>query len=308
MAAVTSAMVKELRERTSAGMMDCKKALVESDGDMEKAIEWLREKGLSQAAKKASRIAADGAVSQYVSEDGSIGALVEVNCETDFVANTDNFKNFANSVAKHIALANPADVDAMMAQKFVDDESKTISDMVSDATVAIGEKISIRRFERYETEGVISTYIHLGGKVGVMVEVATDANGKANDEVKTFAHDLALQIAAAKPEAVRREEVDVEKLNKEKEILRAQALNEGKPEKIVERMVEGRIEKYYKEVCLLEQPYVKDPDKTIKALMAEIAKASGAALDVVKFVRFERGEGIEKRKDDLAGEIAAMMK
>ena len=308
MAAVTSAMVKELRERTSAGMMDCKKALVESDGDMEKAIEWLREKGLSQAAKKASRIAAEGAVSQYVSEDGSIGALVEVNCETDFVANTDNFKNFANSVAKHIALANPADVDAMMAQKFVDDESKTISDMVSDATVAIGEKISIRRFERYETEGVISTYIHLGGKVGVMVEVATDANGKANDEVKTFAHDLALQIAAAKPEAVRREEVDVEKLNKEKEILRAQALNEGKPEKIVERMVEGRIEKYYKEVCLLEQPYVKDPDKTIKALMAEIAKASGAALDVVKFVRFERGEGIEKRKDDLAGEIAAMMK
>ncbi len=308
MAAVTSAMVKELRERTSAGMMDCKKALVESDGDMEKAIEWLREKGLSQAAKKASRIAAEGAVAQYVSEDGSIGALVEVNCETDFVANTDNFKNFANSVAKHIALANPADVDAMMAQKYVDDESKTISDMVSDATVAIGEKISIRRFERYETAGVISTYIHLGGKVGVMVEAFTDANGKANDDVKTFAHDLALQIAAAKPEAVRREEVDVEKLNKEKEILRAQALNEGKPEKIVERMVEGRIEKYYKEVCLLEQPFVKDPEKTIKGLMAEVAKAAGAALDVVKFVRFERGEGIEKRKDDLAGEIAAMMK
>ena len=308
MAAVTSAMVKELRERTSAGMMDCKKALVESDGDMDKAIEWLREKGLSQAAKKASRIAAEGAVAQYVSEDGNIGALVEVNCETDFVANTDQFKGFANSVAKHIALANPADVDAMMAQKFVGDESKTISDMVSDATVAIGEKISVRRFERYETAGVISTYIHLGGKVGVMVEVATDANGRQNDAVKTFAHDLALQIAAARPEAVRREEVDVEKLNKEKEILRAQALNEGKPEKIVERMVEGRIEKYYKEVCLLEQPFVKDGEKTIKALMAEIAKAAGAELDVVKFVRFERGEGIEKRKDDLAGEIAAMMK
>ena len=308
MAAITSAMVKELRERTSAGMMDCKKALVESDGDMDKAIEWLREKGLSQAAKKASRIAAEGVVAQYTNDEGTIGAIVEVNCETDFVANTDNFKKFANSVAKHIALANPADVDAMMAQKFVDDESKTISDMVSDATVAIGEKISIRRFERYETSGVISTYIHMGGKVGVMVDVATDETGKQNEEVKTFAHDLALQIAAARPEAVRREEVDVEKLNKEKEILRAQALNEGKPEKIVERMVEGRIEKYYKEVCLLEQPFVKDGEKTIKSLMTEVAKASGACLDVVRFVRFERGEGIEKRKDDLAGEIAAMMK
>ena len=308
MAAVTSAMVKELRERTSAGMMDCKKALVESDGDMEKAIEWLREKGLSQAAKKASRIAAEGAVAQYVSEDGTVGALVEVNCETDFVANTDNFKNFANSVAKHIALANPADVDALLSQKYVDDQSKTISDMISDATVVIGETISFRRFVRYETEGVISTYIHLGGKVGVIVEVCADEAGKASDEVKTFAHDLALQIAAARPEAVRREEVDVEKLNKEKEILRAQALNEGKPEKIVERMVEGRIEKYYKEVCLLEQVFVKDGEKNIKGLMAEIAKATGAKIDIVRFVRFERGEGIEKRKDDLAGEIAAMMK
>ena len=308
MAAVTANMVKELRERTSAGMMDCKKALVESDGDMEKAIEWLREKGLSQAAKKASRIAAEGAVAQYVSEDGSVGVIVEVNCETDFVANTDNFKNFANSVAKHIAQANPADVDALLAQKYVDDESKTISDMISDATVAIGEKISIRRFERYETKGVISTYIHLGGKVGVIVEVSADENGKKSDEVKTFAHDLALQIAAARPEAVRREEVDSAKLEKEKEILRAQALNEGKPEKIVERMVEGRIEKYYKEVCLLEQQYVKDGEKTIKGLMAEVAKAANAQIDVVKFARFERGEGIEKRKDDLAGEIAAMMK
>ncbi len=308
MAAITSAMVKELRERTSAGMMDCKKALVESDGDMEKAIEWLREKGLSQAAKKASRIAAEGVVAQYVNDDASIGAIVEVNCETDFVAKTDNFLNFANSVAKHVALANPADVDALLNQKFIDDETKTISDMISDATVAIGEKISVRRFERYETAGAVSTYIHLGGKVGVMVEVAADAANRANEAVATFAHDLALQIAAAKPEAVRREEVDTEKLEKEKEILRAQALNEGKPEKIVERMVEGRIEKYYKEVCLLEQLFVKDSEKTIKGYMAEIAKAAGAELDIVKFARFERGEGIEKRKDDLAAEIAAMQK
>ena len=305
MAAVTSAMVKELRERTSAGMMDCKKALVEGDGDMEKAIEWLREKGLSQAAKKASRIAAEGVVAQYISEDGTVGVIVEVNCETDFVAKTDNFVNFCNNVAKHIAKANPADVDTLLTQAFVDDASKTVADLVSEATVAIGEKISIRRFARYETTGVVSTYIHMGGKVGVLVEVSTD---KQDDEIKVFAHDLALQIAAAKPEAVRREEVDAAKLEKEKEILRAQAINEGKPEKIVDRMVEGRIEKYYKEVCLLEQPFVKDGDKSIKGLMAEVAKATGANLDVVRFARFERGEGIEKRQDNFAEEIAAQMK
>ena len=272
---------------------------------MDKAIEWLREKGLSQAAKKASRIAAEGVVAQYTNEDATVGVIVEVNCETDFVAKTDNFLNFANNVAKHIAKENPADVDALLAQKFVDDESKTIADLVSEATVAIGEKISIRRFARYETTGEVSTYIHMLGKVGVLVEVATD---KKCDEVKAFAHDLALQIAAAKPEAVRREEVDASKLEKEKEILRAQALNEGKPEKIVERMVEGRIEKYYKEVCLLDQAFVKDGDKAIKGLMGEVAKATGANLDIVRFTRFERGEGIEKRQDNFAEEIAAQMK
>ena len=308
MAAITSAMVKELRERTSAGMMDCKKALMASDGDMEKAIEWLREKGLAAAAKKASRIAAEGVVAQYTAPCGCTGVIVEVNCETDFVAKTDNFKSFADNVAKHIAKADPADVDALLAQKFVDDESKTIADLISDATVAIGEKISVRRFARYQTSGVVSTYIHMGGKVGVLVEVACDEAHKDNEAVKTFAHDLALQIAAAKPEAVRREEVDASKLEKEKEILRAQAINEGKPEKIVDRMVEGRIEKYYKEVCLLDQQFVKDGDKSIKALMAEIAKETGATLDVVRFTRFERGEGIEKRQDNLAEEIAQMTK
>ena len=304
MAAVTSAMVKELRERTNAGMMDCKKALVNSDGDMDKAIDWLREKGLAQAAKKASRVAAEGVVTQYVTPCGCTGVIVEVNCETDFVAKTDNFMNFANNVAKHIAMANPADLDELLAQKFVDDESKTIADLISEATVAIGEKISVRRFARYETEGVVSTYIHMGGKVGVMVEVATDA--KDNEAVKEFAHDLALQIAAAKPEAVRREEVDATKLEKEKEIQRAKALEAGKPEKIVDRIVEGQIEKYYKEVCLLDQQFVKDGDKTIKGLMAEVAKAAGCTLDIVRFARFERGEGIEKRQDNLAEEIAKM--
>ena len=308
MAEITAALVKELRERTNAGMMDCKKALVASEGDMDKAIDWLREKGLAQAAKKASRIAAEGVVTKYLTPCGCTGVIVEVNCETDFVAKTDNFLAFANNVAKHIAKADPADVEALMAQKFVDDESKTIEDLVSEATVAIGEKISVRRFVRYKTDGVVDAYIHLGGKVGVLVDVSTDETGKGSDDVKQFAHDLALQIAAAKPEAVRREEVDPEKLNKEREIQRTKFLEEGKPEKIVDRIVDGQIEKYYKEVCLLEQAFVKDPDKSIKGLMAEISKKTGAPLDVVRFARFERGEGIEKRKDDLAAEIAAMQK
>ena len=245
-------------------------------------------------------------MAQYVAPCGCTGVIVEVNCETDFVAKTDNFKDFANNVAKHIAKANPASVEEMLEQKFVDDESKTISDLISDATVAIGEKISVRRFARYKTEGAVSTYIHMGGKVGVLVEVACDEAHKDDEAVKEFAHDLALQIAAAKPEAVRREEVDATALEKEKEIQRAKALEAGKPEKIVDRIVEGQIEKYYKEVCLLEQVFVKDGDKTIKGVVAEVSKAVGAPIDVVRYARFERGEGIEKRKDNLAEEIAKM--
>ena len=304
MAEITAALVKELRERTNAGMMDCKKALMANDGNMDAAIDWLREKGLAQAAKKASRIAAEGAVVQYI--EGNVGVVVEVNCETDFVANTDNFRAFANSVAKHIAKANPADLEALLPQQFVDDPSKTISDMISDATVAIGEKISVRRFARYETNGLVSSYIHMGGKVGVLVEIAT--NAADNAQVQDFAHDVCLQIAAAKPEAVRREEVDSANLEKEREIYRVKALESGKPEKIVDKIVDGQIEKYYKEVCLLDQQFVKDGDKTIKGYMAEVAKAAGCTLDIVRYARFERGEGIEKRKDDLAAEIAAMQK
>jgi len=304
MAEITAALVKELRERTNAGMMDCKKALMANDGNMDAAIDWLREKGLAQAAKKASRIAAEGAVVQYI--EGNVGVVVEVNCETDFVANTDNFRAFANSVAKHIAKANPADLEALLPQQFVDDPSKTISDMISDATVAIGEKISVRRFARSETEGAVSSYIHMGGKVGVLVEIAT--NAADNAQVQDFAHDVCLQIAAAKPEAVRREEVDSANLEKEREIYRVKALESGKPEKIVDKIVDGQIEKYYKEVCLLDQQFVKDGDKTIKGLMAEVAKAAGCTLDIVRYARFERGEGIEKRKDDLAAEVASMTK
>ncbi len=309
MANITAQMVKELREMTQAGMMDCKKALMEAEGEMEKAIEWLREKGLAAAAKKAGRIAAEGLVASYVSDDASVGVIVEVNCETDFVANTDNFKAFCAKVAKHIALAKPADVDELLAQKYVDDESKTITDLVSDATVAIGEKISIRRFARFETkDGAVESYIHMGGKIGVLVETKNDNPATFSAPAfKAFYHDVALQIAAARPSYVRKSEVPSENLNKEKEILRAQALNEGKPEKIVDKMVEGRIEKYYKEVCLLDQPFVKDSDKSINQVMAETAKEIGANIDIVRFERFERGEGIEKRQDNFAEEIAAQM-
>ena len=309
MANITSQMVKELREMTQAGMMDCKKALVEANGDMDKAVEWLREKGLAAAAKKAGRIAAEGVVASYITDDSKIGVVVEVNCETDFVAKTDNFINFSKNVAKHIAYANPADVDALMAQKFVDDETKTITDLVSDATVSIGEKISIRRFARYETDkGAVESYIHMGGKIGVLLLVENDNAETLNNETfKTFYHDVALQIAAAKPSYVKKDEVPAENLAKEREILRAQALNEGKPEKIVDKMVDGRIQKYYKEVCLVEQPFVKDGDKSINQLTAEVAKEIGANINIVSFERFERGEGIEKRKDNFAEEIAAQM-
>ncbi len=310
MADITSQMVKELREMTQAGMMDCKKALMEAEGVMEKAVEWLREKGLAAAAKKAGRIAAEGLVESYINDDATVGVIVEVNCETDFVAKTDNFRAFCKDVAVHIAKENPADVEALLAQKFVGNPQKTITDLVSDATVAIGDKIDIRRFVRYQaTSGVVESYIHMGGKIGVLLEVSNDtASTRGLETFRVYYHDVALQIAAAKPIFVRKEQVPMTELNKEKEILRAQALNEGKPEKIVDKMVEGRIEKYYKEVCLLEQPFVKDGDKSIQQVTDEVGKEIGAKLDVVRFERFERGEGIEKRQDNFAEEIAAQMK
>ena len=294
MATITSALVKELRERTGAGMMDCKKALMANDGDMDKAIDFLREKGLAAAAKKAGRIAAEGMVECYV--EGNVGVVVEINCETDFVANTDNFKSLCRDYAKHIIAKNPANVEEMLAQTFYADETKTVNDLIGEATAAIGEKISLRRFARFEANnGMVDTYIHMGGRIGVMVELACE---EVTEEVKTMSHDLVMHIAAANPQFARREEVPTENLEKEREVLTQQALNEGKPAKIVERMVEGRIEKYYKEVCLVEQPFVKDPDITVKKML-------NGKCEVIRFVRFERGEGIEKRVNDLAADIAA---
>ena len=287
--AISAKDVKELRERTGAGMMDCKKALTANDGDMQKAIDWLREKGIAKAAKKSGRVAAEGAVAAFVSKDGKTGVLLEVNCETDFTANNENFRALEQKVIEFIAAKKPADLDALNDGVI---DGKKVSDLVTEATATIGEKISIRRFVTYETSGKLTTYIHMGGKIGVLVDMTggTDELGK----------DVAMQIAAANPIAVDRDGVDASELEHEKEILRKQALEEGKPEKIVEKMVMGRINKFYKEVCLIEQEFVKsDPNnkQTVKDILG--------GEKVLRFARYQLGEGIEKKETDFAAEVAA---
>lgn len=279
--AFTNKDVMTLRAKTGVGMMDCKKALTESDGDMEKAIEILREKGMATAAKRADKIASQGIVYAYA--EGNVGVLVEVNCESDFVARGEQFQSFAAAIAKYIVANNPADIDALNAKT-------EIQDLLHEAIAKIGEKIDIRRFERYE--GGVETYIHMGGKIGVMVESTCSSD---------VAHDIALQIAAANPSYLNKEDVPTAELDKEREILKAQALNEPKPKpmNIIEKMVEGRINKYYKEVCLLEQPFVKDADKAIKDILA------GGKVN--KFVRFEMGEGLQKKSEDLSVEVEAQI-
>ena len=289
MAEVTAKLVKELREMTGAGMMDCKKALAETDGDQAKAIDYLREKGIAKAGKKADRVAAEGVVGAYVSDDAKVGSVVEVNCETDFVANTDNFHAMVDKIAKHIADTNPADVDALNDSVM---DGKKVSDFITEQIATIGEKISIRRFARYETAGRVASYIHMGGKIGVLVELT---GGEAQ-----LGKDVAMQIAAANPSCVDRAGVDPAALAHEREVLKAQALEEGKPEKIVEKMVDGRINKYYKEVCLVEQSFVKDPEQTIKQVLGDV--------EVKGFARFMLGEGIEKKQEDFAAEVMSQIK
>jgi elongation factor Ts len=292
--------VKTLREKTGAGMMDCKTALTQANGDFDEAIKILREKGLASAAKKADRIAAEGVVESYVDAKG--GVVVEVNCETDFVAKTPVFVDFVRDIAKHIMANNPADVAALLEQKAGD---ATVSDLVKTKIGEIGEKVDIRRFTRYELAGtgVADSYIHMGGKIGVLVEVGCDAALAGNAEFKTFVHDVAMQIAAANPLYLEPSQVPASVVESEKEILRVQALNEGKPEKIVDKMVEGRIQKYYKDFCLIEQPFVKDQDKSIKQLVKEMSGKLGGNIAIKRFVRYEMGEGLEKRKDDFAEEV-----
>ena len=290
----TASDVKELREKTGVGMMDCKKALTEADGDMEKALEILRVKGMATAAKKSSRIAAEGVVAALVK--GNVGVLVEVNCETDFVAKGDAYNSFVAGIAEYIADNDVSDIDALNVAKQGD---------VIEATAKIGEKISIRRFAKFITEdGIIESYVHLGGKVGVIVEVT----GEDTPASRAFAHDLTLQIAAAKPSYVFSSEVPTEELEKEKEILTAQALNEGKPAAIIEKMVQGRISKYYKDVCLMDQQFVKNPDISIKQYLASVNKDNGLNLAIKRFACFEMGEGLEKKVDNFVDEVMSQIK
>ena len=291
---VTASQVKDLREKTGAGMMDCKKVLTETDGDMEKAIELLRERGIAKAAKKSDRVAAEGLVDAYVTEDGKIGAVVEVNAETDFVAKNDEFKSFVADVAKQIALTNPANVEELLAAKSIVEEDKTVQEVLTNKIATIGENMSIRRFARYETTGLVEKYIHGEGKIGVLVELE---NGNSE-----LAKDICMQIAAAKPEFLDRESVPAERVEKEMEILKAQAMNEGKPAEIAEKMVQGRIGKFYSEICLVDQEFVKNPDMKIKQLLKE----KGATIN--RFARLEKGEGLEKREENFAEEVAKQLK
>ena len=290
---VTAELVKQLREKTGAGMMDCKKVLTETDGDMEKAAELLRERGIAKAAKKSGRVAAEGLVCSYVSEDKKVGAIVEVNAETDFVAKNEEFRTFVADIAEIVANTNPADVEALLAVKYKNEE-KTVKEVLTDKIATIGENMTIRRFARFETTGLVESYIHGDGKIAVLVELAKGDS--------TVAKDVCMQIAAAKPEYLNREEVPAEAVNKEMEILKVQAMNEGKPAEIAEKMVQGRIGKFYSEICLLDQEFVKDPSVKV----GEMVASKGG--EIVRFARFETGEGIEKKEENFAEEVMKQLK
>ena len=291
---ITASQVKELREKTGAGMMDCKKVLTETNGDEEKAIELLRERGIAKAAKKSDRIAAEGLVETYISEDGKVGVVVEVNSETDFVAKNEEFRNFVADVAKQIAKENPADVEALLEQKSIAEPDKTVREVLTNKIATIGENMSIRRFVRFETNNLLQSYIHGDGKIAVLVEME---NGTPE-----LAKDVCMQIAAARPEFLDRESVPADRLAKEMEILKAQAMNEGKPAEIAEKVVQGRINKFYSEVCLVEQEFVKDSDIKV----GKLVESKGAKI--VRFARFEKGEGLEKKQENFAEEVAKQIK
>ena len=291
---VTASQVKDLREKTGAGMMDCKKVLTETDGDMEKAMELLRERGIAKAAKKSGRVAAEGIVDAYISEDGKIGAVVEVNSETDFVAKNEEFKTFVMNIAKQVVENNPKDVEELLAQDSIEVPGKTVNEVLVEKIATIGENMNIRRFVRFESEGLVEKYIHGDGKIAVLVNMS-----KGTKEV---AKDICMQIAAARPEYLNEQSVPAERVEKEKEILKAQTMNEGKPEAIAERIVEGRIGKFFSEICLVDQAFVKDPNKKVSQLLKETDS------EVVEFARFEKGEGIEKVEENFAEEVMKQLK
>ena len=309
--AITAADVKKLREMTGAGMMDCKKSLTATEGDMDKAVDFLREKGLATAQKKASRIAAEGIVMNVVSEDGKKAVSVEVNAETDFVAKNEKFQTFVKEVADQALNTTAADIDAFMAEAWALEPSKTVADALASQIAVIGENMKIRRFQQVEeAEGFVTSYIHAGGKIGVLVDVVSNV---VNDAVKEMAKNVAMQIAALKPQYTSRKEVSADYIEREKEILMAQIMNDPKesqkPEKVIKGMIEGRINKELKEICLLDQVYVKAEDgkQTVQKYVESVAKAEGANIEVKGFVRFETGEGLEKKNEDFAAEVAAQM-
>ena len=290
---ISASQVKELREKTGAGMMDCKKVLTETDGDFEKAIELLRERGIAKAAKKSDRIAAEGLVTTYISEDGKVGTVVEVNAETDFVAKNEEFRNFVADIAKQVAEKNPANVEELLNQTSIAEPQKTVGEVLTNKIATIGENMSIRRFERFETNNMVESYIHGDGKIAVLVEM--------ENATTELAKDVCMQIAAARPEYLDRDSVPAERVEKEMEILKAQAINEGKPAEIAEKVVMGRIGKFYGEICLVEQDFVKDPDTKV----GKLVESKGAKI--VRFARFEKGEGLEKREENFAEEVAKQM-
>mgnify|MGYP005797656147 FL=1 len=291
---VTASLVKELREKTGAGMMDCKKVLTETDGDMEKAIELLRERGIAKAAKKSGRVAAEGLVEAYISEDGKVGAIVEVNSETDFVAKNEEFKTFVKNVAKQVVEKNPRDVEDLLNQEATFEAGKTVNEALVGKIATIGENLSIRRFARFESKGLLESYIHGDGKIAVLINMTKGD--------KELAKDLCMQIAAARPEYLNEQSVPAERVEKEKEILKVQTMNEGKPEAIAEKIVQGRIRKFFEEICLVDQVFVKDSNMKV----SELLKQKDA--EVVEFARFEKGEGIEKKEENFAEEVMNQLK
>ena len=308
MAAITASMVKELREMTGAGMMDCKKALNETDGNMDEAVEFLRKNGQAKAEKKAGRIAAEG-LCRVITNDNITAAVVEVNSETDFVAKNETFQQYVDAVAKQALASDAADLDAFMAEKWILDDSKTVKESLVEKIAVIGENLTIRRFQKVTAaNGCVVTYLHGGGRIGVIVEAESDV---VNDAIKEAMTNIAMQVAALAPKYVSDEEISADYIEHEKEILRAQIMNDpkesAKPEKVINGMIEGRVKKELKEICLVDQVYVKAEDgkQTVGQYVAQVAKEQGANLKVKSFVRFETGEGIEKRVDDFAAEVAA---
>ena len=308
--AISASMVKELRDKTGAGMMDCKKALTNTDGDMDKAVEWLRENGLAKAEKKAGRIAAEGLVAVKVSDDKKKAAIVEVNSETDFVAKNDVFQKLVDSVASQAINTGASDMDAFMAEPWIEDSSVTVEENLKNMIAKIGENMNIRRFEKMEQgNGMIVSYIHAGGKIGVLISAETDNTGA---EVEECLKNVAMQVAAMNPQYLSSDDVSEEYKEKEKEVLLAQAKNDpnnaGKPDNIIEKMIIGRLNKELKEVCLTEQVYVKAENKeTVAKYVEAVAKANGCNIKLNQFIRFETGEGLEKKEEDFAAEVAAQM-